>query len=96
MAAYVIADVEVHDPAGYEEYRSQTAATVAQYDGRFLVRGGAVSPIEGEWSPERVIVIEFASVERAREWVDSPEYSAIKVIRHRTARTNLIIVEGAS
>jgi len=95
MAAYVIADVEVTDPEGYAEYRSQTAATVEKYDGRFLARGGAVGVLEGTWSPSRLIIIEFPSVERAREWVDSPEYSAIKGIRHRTALSNVIVIEGA-
>ena len=95
MAAYVIAVVEVHDAAGYEEYRSQTMATLLVYEGRFVVRGGAVEVIEGDWSPKRLIVVEFPTSDRARAWLDSPEYDAIKGIRHRTAHTNMIIVEGA-
>jgi uncharacterized protein (DUF1330 family) len=95
LAGYVIADVEVHDPAGYEEYRSQTLATVQKYDGEFLVRGGQVEVVEGEWAPTRLIIIKFPSTERAREWADGPEYSAIKGIRQRTAKSNVIIIEGA-
>lgn len=95
MAGYVIAEVEVHDPAGYEEYRSQTLATVQKYDGEFIVRGGQVDVLEGEWYPKRLIVIRFASTDRAREWADGPEYSAIKGIRQRTAKSNVIIIEGA-
>ena len=95
MAAYVIVDVDVHDPDGYEEYRRQTPATVAAYDGRFLVRGGALEVLEGDWAPKRVVVIEFPNAARAREWLESPEYSAIKGIRHRHAATNMIVVEGA-
>lgn len=94
MAAYVIVDVTVTDPAAYEEYRRQTPATLAAYNGRFLARGGAVHTLEGTWSPTRVVVIEFPSVARAKEWLDSPEYSAIKGIRHRNAVTNMILVDG--
>ena len=96
MSAYVIVDVEVRDAAAYEEYRLQTPATVAAYDGRFLVRGGAVEVLEGEWDPSRVVVIEFSSRERAREWLESPAYSAIKGIRQRNAVTNMILVEGVA
>ena len=95
MAAYVIVDVDVKDQAAYEEYRRQTPATLAPYDGRFLVRGGQTEVIEGDWLPSRIVVLEFPSLERAREWIDSPEYSAIKGIRQRTAVTNMILVEGA-
>jgi uncharacterized protein (DUF1330 family) len=96
MSAYVIVDVDVKDAAAYEEYRRQTPATVDPYDGRFLVRGGATTVLEGNWMPKRVIVIEFPTVARAEEWLDSPEYSAIKGIRHRAATTNMIVVEGVS
>ena len=96
MAAYVIVDVEVRDAAAYEQYRLQTPATVSAYDGRFLVRGGAVAVIEGEWDPSRVVVIEFPSRERAREWLESPAYSTIKGIRQRNAVTNMILVEGVA
>jgi uncharacterized protein (DUF1330 family) len=94
MAAYVIVNVDVQDPDAYEEYRRQTPATIDAYGGRFLVRGGATSVLEGNWTPKRVIVIEFPSVARAKEWLDSPEYRAIKGIRHRAASTNMIVVEG--
>ena len=96
MSAYVIVDVDVKDPEAYEEYRRQTPPTVAAYEGRFLVRGGATEVLEGDWVPNRVIVVEFPSLARAKEWIVSPEYSAIKVIRHRNATTNMIVVEGTS
>jgi uncharacterized protein (DUF1330 family) len=96
MSAYVIADVEVTNAEGYEEYRRQTPATIAAYDGKFIVRGGIAEVFEGDWRPHRLVVIQFPSVERARQWLDSPEYSAIKGIRHRNARTSLIVVEGVA
>ncbi len=95
MAAYVIVDVEVHDPDAYREYTAQVPATLERYGGRFVVRGGAAETVEGDWNPQRVVVLEFASADAARTWHASPEYQAILPIRQRHARTNfLTIVEG--
>ncbi len=85
----------MHDPEAYEAYRLQTPATVAAYGGRFIVRGGATETLEGDWSPQRLVVIEFESAERAKQWLESPEYCAIKGIRHRTATSKMVVVEGA-
>ncbi len=68
MAAYVIVEVTVKDPAIYEEYRKLTPGSITTYDGKFRVRGGEVISLEGDWNPERIVVVEFPSVERAREW----------------------------
>ena len=95
MAAFVIVDVEVHDPEAYRAYTSQVPATLERYGGRFIVRGGAVETIEGAWTPQRVVVLEFPNAEAARTWHASPEYQAILPIRQRHARTNfLTLVEG--
>jgi uncharacterized protein (DUF1330 family) len=94
MAAYVIAETEVTDPAGYEEYRQAVPATIEQYGGKYLVRGGTVESLEGGWRPSRLVVLEFESAERAREWWTSQEYSGPKVIRQKTAKAKLILVEG--
>ena len=91
---YVIANISVEDPAGYEGYRSQTAAIIEKYGGRFLVRGGAIEAKEGEPATGRLVVLEFPSVEAARIFYDSPEYQAILPIRFRNASSTLIIVEG--
>jgi uncharacterized protein (DUF1330 family) len=95
MPAYVIADVEVTDPAGFEEYRKQVPATVAKYGGRFLVRGGALEAVEGEWRPKRLVVVEFPSLQDAKRWYDSTEYKGPKALRQRTAKTKILLVEGA-
>jgi uncharacterized protein (DUF1330 family) len=95
MPAYVIAEVTVTDPQGFERYRQMVPATVAQYGGRFVVRGGKTETLEGSWNPARLVVLEFDSVERAREWWACEEYREAKELRQRTARTNLVIVEGA-
>ncbi len=94
MAAYVIVDVVVNDPEGFAPYREMAPATVAAYDGKYLARGGTLTPLEGGWDPLRISVLEFPSVERARAWWDSAEYAEAKAIRQRTTDTKMIIVEG--
>ncbi len=96
MAAYVIAEVDVHDPASYEGYRAGVPASLEKYGGRFLVRGGAVESKEGGWLPSRLVVIEFSSMDHARSWYNSPEYQAILPIRQKAANSKVVFVEGAS
>lgn len=95
MAAYVIAEIDVTDPAGYEEYRKLGPPTVAAYGGKFVARGGKVKVLEGSWAPKRLVMLEFESLERAKQWWASKEYSAAKQVRQKTAVTNMIVVEGA-
>jgi uncharacterized protein (DUF1330 family) len=95
MAAYVIADLTITDPQGFEEYRQMVPATIAQYGGKYVVRGGQVETLEGNWDPKRLVIIEFESAERAKQWWACEEYREAKALRQRTAQTNLIIIEGA-
>jgi len=94
MAAYIITDIDVTDPEGYEEYKKRAAPSIAAYGGKFVVRGGKVETLEGEWSPGRLIVLEFKSAREAKRWYASQEYTVAKKVRHRTAITNMILVEG--
>ena len=94
MPAYVIVEVSISDPVEYEEYKKLTPATIAAYGGRFVVRGSKTESLEGNWNPERLVVLEFPSVERAKEWWKSEEYSKAKEIRHRAASTKMIVVNG--
>ena len=96
MAAYVLNDMEITDPALFEEYKLLSPATVAQYGGRFLARGGRTETLEGDWSPKRLVIIEFPSVEQARAWADSPEYAPAKRLRQLASKSNLIMIEGAA
>ncbi|MGQ0749264.1 MAG: DUF1330 domain-containing protein [Betaproteobacteria bacterium] len=96
MAAYVIVDIEVTDPAGYEEYRKLVAAPVAAFGGRFLVRGGATATLEGDWHPARIVLLEFPSVERAHAWWSSDAYREARGIRQRIAITDMIVAEGVA
>jgi len=95
MAAYVVGEIEVTDAATYEEYRKQVLAVVTKYGGRFIVRGGKVEPLEGDWSPKRLVVLEFPSLEQAQKWYRSPEYAPLIALRKRASRGKLILVEGA-
>lgn len=95
MAAYVIAEIDVTDPAAYEEYRKQVPAVVAKYGGKFLVRGGKVDSREGGWTPPRIVVVEFPSLARAQKWYDSPDYAPLIKLRQKASRGKLILVEGA-
>ncbi len=95
MAAYVIGEIEVTDPAGYDEYRKGVLATIEKFGGRFCARGGRVEPLEGGWSPKRVVIVEFPTFERAQQWYRSPEYAPLIKLRQKASRGRLVLVEGA-
>jgi uncharacterized protein (DUF1330 family) len=94
MPAYVIVNVIIDDLKEYEEYKKLTPASIAAYDGKFVVRGGATEILEGSPTLGRIVVLEFPTAERAKEWWSSPEYGAAKVIRQRASTTEMILVEG--
>ena len=94
MPAYIIVEIEITDPVGYEEYKKQAAATVEQYGGKYVARGGACETLEGDWKPKRIVVLEFDNMERAKAWLNSPEYIEPRKQRHRTAKTRMILAEG--
>jgi uncharacterized protein (DUF1330 family) len=94
MTAYVVLDIQVTDPVRYAEYKELAAPTVAQYGGKYIVRGGKAENLEGNWSPSRIVILQFESVEQAKIWLNSPEYRPAMELRHQTAITRSIIVEG--
>jgi uncharacterized protein (DUF1330 family) len=94
MSAYVIVEIEILDPAGYEEYKKVAGATVEKYGGKYIVRGGRTEVLEGDWQPKRIVVLKFESMQLAREWLNCEEYREPRKMRHRTAKTNMIVVEG--
>ena len=95
MSAFIIVQVNVKDPQRYEAYKKMVPPSLEVYGGRFLARGGAVENLEGEWTPARLVVIEFADVARAKAWWASPEYAEAKALRQATAETEMIVVAGA-
>ena len=94
MPGYVIVEIDVTDSSGYEEYKTQAGPTVAAYGGEYIVRGGATETLEGDWKPKRLVVLEFESVQRAKDWWNSQEYRELKKMRQRTAHAKMIVVEG--
>ena len=94
MSPYVILDITIKDPAGYEEYKKQGAPTILAYGGKPLARGEGIEVIEGSWQPKRIVIIEFNSMKDAKLWWNSPEYCEAKKLRHKSADTNVILVEG--
>lgn len=94
MPAYVICDITVQDADGYSKYKELAPASIAAYDGKYLARGARTEVLEGDWSPARLVILEFPSVERAKQWLDSVEYSPARDLRHKYARTNMVVTEG--
>jgi uncharacterized protein (DUF1330 family) len=94
MAAYVISDIEILDDQRIATYRALAQDSIAKYGGRYIVRGGSISCIEGEWHPKAIVIVEFPSMERARQWYASPEYAEALKVRQIALRRNLIFVEG--
>ena len=94
MAAYIIADIDVTEPLEYEEYKRLAGSTPEKFGGRYIVRGAPVELLEGEWTPKRFVVLEFPSLEQAKAWYHSEEYGIAKAIRHRTAKSHVILVDG--
>jgi len=94
MTAYVVVDITVTDPVGYEEYKKLAPDAVELYGGKYIARGGKTETLEGDWSPKRLVILQFDSAEQAKGWLDSPEYSEARSIRHRTATSQMVVIEG--
>lgn len=94
MPAYVVIDIEVHDPATYDQYKLLAPPAIAAYGGRYLARGGRTETLEGDWTPKRLVILEFPSLERAQAWWASTEYAEAKALRHRASSANMVVVEG--
>jgi len=94
MSVYVIIDITVIDQDVYEEYVARVPALVEQYGGRYLVRGGEVATLTGDWQPERIVVLEFDSSEQVQEFYASPEYQALAPLREQSTNSRAILVKG--
>jgi uncharacterized protein (DUF1330 family) len=96
MPAYVIVEVEITDPEKYDAYKQMVPASIEKYGGRFCVRGGSLETLEGDWRPQRFVVLEFPSYQRAKAWWNSPEYAPAKALRQQASRSRMIVVEGTA
>ena len=94
MPAYIIVDISISDPVAYARYRELAPPSIAAYGGRYLARGGATETLEGDWRPSRLVVLEFDSMERARDWWSSPEYAPAKALRFQCADADMLLVDG--
>ncbi len=94
MPAYLIADIEVTNPAEFDEYRKGVPATIAQYGGKYIVRGGALESMEGGWKMNRVVILEFPTMAQAKAWYTSPEYKDLLAMRLRSTKSKAVLVEG--
>jgi len=94
MAGYVVVELETSDHECMARYRELSGPSVERHGGRFLVRGGRFELLEGDWNPERLVVIEFPSVEQAREWYESEDYREARDVRAGAARLQMLLVEG--
>ena len=94
MTTYVVIDIDVHDPVGYEEYKKLAPAVVELYGGKYIARGGKTETLEGDWSPKRLVILQFESSEQAKQWLNSPEYSEARKKRNQTANSQMVVIEG--
>ena len=94
MKAYIIVDVTITNPTLYEDYKKLTAASLVPYNGKFIVRGGKRETLEGEWKSDRLVVLEFPSLEQAKGWWSGDGYAPAKAIRQKASKTNMVLIEG--
>src|SRR3954470_4971780 len=96
MPAYVIAETDLHDPEQYEHYKAAAPATIEKYGGRYAACGGELAVLEGDWTPPRLVILEFEVLQAAKRWYESPEYQEAKQLREGAATMRLVAVEGLS
>jgi uncharacterized protein (DUF1330 family) len=94
MPAYVIVETDIHDPEQYERYKQASPAAVAAGGGRFIVRGGELAVLEGDWQPSRLVVLEFEDLDAAKRFYDSPAYREARALREGAAKLNMVAVQG--
>jgi uncharacterized protein (DUF1330 family) len=94
MAVYLIVDVAAQDPSALERYRAEVPAFIRKHGGEYLVRGGAFEVLEGDWRPSRLVLFRFPDTQSVKAFIDDPEYRPLKALRHRVAKTSMVVVAG--
>jgi uncharacterized protein (DUF1330 family) len=94
MRAYIVVEIDIHDPETYARYKEMAPPSIAKYKGKYLVRGAKTTTLEGTWDPKRFVILEFPSAEAAKDWWNSPEYAPAKALRQSCATTQMLLVEG--
>jgi uncharacterized protein (DUF1330 family) len=96
MPAFVVVQIDIENPVTYERYKSMAPPSIAAYGGRYALRGGSVTTLEGSWHPNRIVILEFPDAKSASDWWNSPEYADAKKLRQSCAQTEMILVDGPS
>ena len=96
MTAYLLVDVDIHDPEGFQEYRTRTPEFIAKHGGEFLVKGGEFEVIEGDWKPNRLVLFKFPNRQAIRNFFADPDYAEIAAIRFKTSKTIAVAVDGVA
>lgn len=96
MPAYIIVETDIHDPEQYERYKQAAPGAIAASGGQFLVRGGEICVLEGDWQPKRLVVLEFDNLDAAKQFYESPAYEEAKRLREGAADLNMVAVEGTA
>ena len=94
MAVYLIVDLNVRDPSAYEDYKAAVPALIGRHGGEYLVRGGALEVIEGNWQPTRLVLLRFPDRGSAKAFLGDPDYQPLAALRHRVATSDMVMVEG--
>lgn len=94
MAAYVVLDINVTDLETFAKYRELAPPTIAAFGGKYLARGGTAEGLEGSWTPNRIVILEFPTAQLAKQWLESTEYREARALRRAAATTNAIVVQG--
>jgi uncharacterized protein (DUF1330 family) len=96
MTAYLIVDLDIHDQAGFQEYRSRVPEFITKYGGEYLARGGDFEVIEGDWRPHRIVLFKFPDRQAIPDFFADPEYQKIAAVRFRTSKTIAVAVDGVA
>jgi uncharacterized protein (DUF1330 family) len=94
MSVYVVINIDVRDSTAYEEYKTKVSALILKHGGEYVVRGGKVTVLEGDWRPDRLVMLRFPDLGSVQALIDDPEYQPLKALRHRVCKTEMIVVEG--
>jgi len=94
MSAYLIVDLDIHDPERYEAYKREVPRLIRKHGGEYIVRGGEHEVIEGSWRPKRLVVMRFPNRQAIRDYVADPEYQSLLALRQQVASTNAVAVDG--
>ncbi len=95
MKAYLVLDFSIHDLEGFRPYVANVPAHIERHGGRYIVRGAEPKAIEGDWSPERMVIIEFPARENAEQFLNDPGFQELAKIRHKTTTSKLVLVDGS-